>query len=580
MEHIQNFASGMNKDNDNSLPRTNTYLDALNLRLNTDKGQSDAALQNVNGNSSFGSIPDTSVVYKATVGTLSSALSSNFIITINATTVNTSPTTYSETLENLVDLINDNFPSNIRAFLSEDESFLYLTSTDGTAITTFTVTTGSGATPTITTYIAAQTGLIPIGWTTIREEIILLTTNEVTASPTSGVGQIWKLTYDDLTLDPTYTLLYNNIINFTTFHPVAPTAITSRYENTNTKRIYWTDNYNQLRHFNTASSTTFIVDPTELDIQTPADITIPILKEITVGGITQVGVYQAAYRLKNESTVTTFSDPSNLVSTVEESEQKVVAGASSDTYIGADLGTTAGKTIHWEIRNLDTDYDRIEIVVLFYDTFNANPVIVLTHDELIPDDGVFVFSYSGNERLEVLTTDQFLLQTFAFSHCKTITTKDNRLLASNTRHTNIDFDYDARAYGFTLSSTQLDLQDSQGASDSYPIATGSAAEWALVSEIHDAINPAPTTYKYQRNSTNIGGTGPNITYSFGTFCVKADSTMNITATQVSPFARTNPRENTGIENLGVTNQDYPTNGTNDGLKYAYRSDLQICHYIL
>lgn len=583
MKHIQGFQGGMDKDTDNSVPRTNTYLNAVNMRLNTDEGQSEGALQNINGNSSFGTIPDTSIVYKVHGGNIDSSTSSTISITVNSTTYNSAPTLYAETFENIANLINTKFTSNIRAFLPPDKSYILVTSTNSTAITTLTISLSSTRYVEINTEIAAQTNLMPIGWTTIRDEIILLTTNVSSFSPTTGVGQIWKLTYDITTLSPTYTLLYNNIVNFTTFHPVAPTAITSRYENSTTKKIYWTDNYNQLRVFNTADTNGFITDPTLLNIQTLVDVSIPILKTITSGGNTQVGIYQTAYRLKNSKTVTTFSEASNLVSIVEKSEQAVVGGASSDTYIGSVQGTQANKTIHWEIRGLDTDYDRIEIVVLFYNTFNANPVITLTHDEEVPDDGIFIFSYSGNEKIDTLTTDEFLLQTFSFSHCKTITAKDNRLIASNTKQINADFTYDARAYRFSPGSTTLDLKNSQGNITSYSIPTGSASEWAQVAETHDAINPSNSTpssfsHKYQRGSDRVmGGSGPNISYTFGTFCVKGDSTTDVSNIGISPFAHTNPRYDTGIINLsvpdGTLDQNYPTNGTNDGLKYAYRSGL-------
>lgn len=575
MRSTQTFSRGMNKDLDNSLPRTNTYLDALNLRLNTDKGQSEAALNNVIGNSAFGIVPDTSAVWICTqIGTLGRENDSStlftFTITINAIVKTLS---IYGSMSAVVDAINANASfSHFDAFLSDDGTFFYLTSLDGTPITTFTISTvyGSGVTA---IYLAAQTGLMPIGWTTIREEIILLTTSVTSHSPTNGAGQIWRLTYNEVTLAPTYTLLYNNIVNFTTWHPVAPSAITSRYENANTKRIYWTDNYNQLRHFNTADSNAFTLDPTSLDLQIPADGSIPILKEITAGGTTKVGMYQAAYRLKNSSTVTSFSELSNLVSIVAESEQKVVGGANSTTYVGAAEGTLAAKTIHWEIKGIDTDYDRIEIVVLFYNTFNANPVITLIQDEEIPVSGKFTFSYSGNESIDTITAEEFLLQTFSFTHCKTLTTKDNRLIIANTRDTKTDFTYDARAYQFYSNSKILDLNDAQGGQVSYNISTNTANKWALVPETYDAINPAPDNYKYKWNSTDIGGTGPNISYSFGTYCVKGDSTIELADGQKAPFAHTNPRYDSGIINLGVTGQDYLNNGTNDGLKYAYRSGL-------
>lgn len=572
MEKITTFNDGLDKDQSNLLRSDNSYFNARNIRITTDSGISQLAVTNTKGNTELVTIPNTSNVYKIVAAAGIDGSSSTITININDTIVNQP---ILKTLENIVNLINSSVGyESYRAFLSQDESYFLLSSIDGTAITTFSITFGSGSV-TITTEVPAQASLIPIGYVSIRDEDIIITTNETSPNPlsTGGVGQIWKLVYDPITNTADFTLLYNNYLNLTTYHPIAPTAIQGRYENANTKRIYFTDFFNPYRNFNIGNSNGFAIVPELLNNSPILTGSSPILQRIEEGGELLTGLYQAAYRLKNDTSVTVFSELSNLVTIAAKDVQEsdATTGNNSALYIGASNSTLISKTVSWTIPDIDTDYTRIEIVIVRYQELGGTPDLVLSHDEPVPSNGIFNFSYRGTEIIEEFLPEDYTTQLFSFTHCKTLAVKDNRLIAGNIRDEQIDFEYDARAYRFETSTTDLELDDEQGNTSTFDISL--TANFSNVPETHDAINPNHNTHSFQRNSTTIGGTGLNISYTFGTYSLKADSYIELAATQNSPYFRTNTNSTVTDINLGVTGRDYSTNGINDGLKYAYRSGL-------
>lgn len=574
METTVTFDGGLNQDSAKLLRKQNTYFDARNIRVTTYEGSSNISVTNSKGNKLLATIPTAAKVYKITNNNLNPSTVANISISVNG--INVIGVSLHETLANIVTTINNaSTLSAFKAWLSTDTTYIYFTSINGTPITSFGISFSSGHSIVLTTIINPQSGLIPIGWVCIRDTIILITTNETskTPAPTGGIGQIWKLTYDNITLAPTITLLYNNFLNLSTFYAIAPTAIQSRYENVLTQRIYWTDNNNQLRNFNTANPNGFIINPSQLNSVAPILTSIPILDTITTGTCT-VGSYQASYRMKNGVTVTAWSELSNLIflaTSVAEASVSTTTDAPMN-YIGANTGTATGKGFKMYIPNVDTSYERIEIVVLKRDTYNGTPTITITHDEFIVGN-TFDFTYTGVENISALTPTEFFNQTFAFTHCKSLTVKDNKLIAANVRQQTIDFPYDARAYRFASASKDVFVDDAQGNHFAYPdpVING----WTQIPDTADAINTTPANNRYQYNSTTLGATGPNISYSFGTKSVMVDSHIALVSAgfQQSPFINRDQNYNEGQINLGVIGQDYNFHNTCDGVKFGYKSGL-------
>lgn len=577
-EQTNTWEGGLNKDHNKLTQPSNTYIDANNIRITTYEGSSNLSISNSRGNTFVLSIPNTSNVWKITQAQLGTGISP-YTISINGVT---KTGTVDKTIDNFVSIINSHPAyANFHAYSSPDSTYLLLNSPSGSAVNATPFITVNTGQQNFTLEVPAQINLFPIGCTTIREETILITTNEINKPPlpiNGGVTQIWRLTYDRAILTANLSLLYNNHLNCTQYHSIAPSAIIGRRENDDIKRIYWTDNFNQFRAFNTANVNGFAIPPSLINAQQPIDITIPTLKSIGSGSLL-AGMYQSCYRLKNKNAVTFWSELSNLTQICAHSVAEAVAtgGTHSELYIGEPIGTNCNKSITWQIKDLDNNYERIEIAILFFDTVNGSPDIRITHDEPLPTNGQFQFTYTGVELIQKLTSLEFLNQTFAFTHCKTLTTKGNELIVGNVRSDKVDFIYDARAYRFGVNQSILYVIDGNG----NPLTIGnpvtSSPPWN-VPETHDTINANQDSYKYQIGSNKLGGTGPNISYEFGTYSVKIDDSIDLASTGVSSYAHTNPSYTTGIWNsggihFGPLNQEYPQNNINDGIKYAYLSDL-------
>jgi hypothetical protein len=605
MEYKSTFNSGINKDVTKQFLKPDQYRDARNIRINTQGGDSTAAVTNANGTTILAAIPNTSNVLK-----LELASGISFPTTVSFTINGTSPVTTTITsivnsYEEISDLINNNATLaasavNIKAAFNATYVLIWGALTNNiTATPTITGTNVSNTS--ITTYLAAQTNLIPMGWGLIRDEIILFTTNVTSTVPSGTIGQIWRLTYDVVSLAPTLTLLRNNFDDFSTYYSFRKEGQSEgRYENINTKNIYWTDDNNNLRRFNTADPNGFALDPTLLDIRPAIDFDIPTLQSINdSGGQTKVGVYQAAYRLKNSGGATTgFSKPSNLVSlTTSLSTNPFWNFFSTDKQTA-----TISKTITWSIDNIDTDFDRIEIVVIYKEGKDDIPLIDLVIDEPVPQNGSFIFTYTGFEAAIPIDLNTFLNSSSSFTHCKSIASKDNLLIAAKTRNVTFDVNFDARAYrwrginttgaptatslaaGITsiipFSSTQTQVVNGQGSFttvdknslSSYP------NQWG-VNEEHNAINPDQYTqtndsYRFQSDGITHGGEGPNIKYRFITKWLTGDDVAGFSATTTTnPYGFNSRFTNPLGSNYTLNSNTYPNNNAYDSFKSPYATSL-------
>jgi len=377
--------------------------------------------------------------------------------------------------------------------------------------------------------------LIPIGWCTIRDDIYIFTTDNQTNNP-GGVdkdlsipadpecrGQIWKYTYDKITLVPTVTLIYDNFLNLTTKHPIAnPGGIVGIYENPEIQRIYWTDNFNYLRSINVADTSVSSIDPKHLDIVSDIKFKPTILKEILSGNL-PAGIYQVSYRLIRKSgEVTTFSPCSNLYPILSGniySSQHLYPLNEEDELPQSEQKAkefNSEKSIRVEISNLPTGFDYIQLAYIYYKQKDT-PQVFLLSEQPIPQNKTYSEIISNNEEgVTTITDAEFIALSNPFSRCKTINTKESILFAANTYSDIFDIDFDARAYRYKSDlSTYV----------SFPVA-----------EDDDAINPYndenPSTnadwltndqYKYQSDGTTLGGEGDNIKYSFVTETITGDT---------------------------------------------------------
>jgi hypothetical protein len=570
----QNTFRGMNQDISKTKLENTKYLDALDLRLSTTEGQSTYSLNNIRGNKLLFNIPNTRNVYKISVNLTAPYSSGTLTINgqISSGSFSPSSTSTGQDLYNFI--ANDVSLTTFRQSynIAKGKNYIIIYSTNFNTNPSF-----SGTGLTITTTVPAENNLVPIGFTLIRNDIYIYTTPNTSLNPgesdPSSTGQIFKLNYNEVLYTSSLELIYNNYLNFSTYNNIATTANIGNYENENIQRGYWTDFYNPLRSANFKDPDLMALEPFLLNLSPPVQFNIPILKNIGTGGNLKVGSYQLCYRLKNtNSSLTNYSELSNLVFICKGEESLNTGGANFKEYIGADKNTITNKSITWEIKDIDLNFNRIEFVIIFRDSINGSSQIYKIADE--PTNKDMSITYTGNEEISIIDLNVFNALSSAFTHCKTMVSKDNILFVGNTKNKYSDINYDSRAYSFPITSTSFSI--TEGVSTNIYNNTN----WNTISEVSDAINPNFVTQKYQFNSSILGGSGPNINYKFGTIAVKADSTINIAASSTgSDYRHTNPEYNNTFFDLNVkdinnlNNQNYPTNTINSEIKYAYYNGL-------
>lgn len=603
MEQVNSFSKGLSKDITKTFISKDVYRDARNIRIFSSGLDSTGALINTDGNSLLINFPNLSNVLKLQIiGAFPLTVSFN----LNGVVISGLVNSY----QDIASLINNDSTlslpvNNIKAAASLTQVLIWGALANN-LVSSISVNSNSftWVNVTITNLISSQSGLRLCGWGLIREDIILFTTNSSDKNPgghdtknsitdPTSVGQIWKLTYNVVNpvTNPVLTLLYNNYTDFTTYFSFREEGqVEGRYENTHTKTIYWTDNFTTLRRFNTADPNGFAIDVSLLDYKPSIEFDVPILQKINdSGGLLKVGMYQAAYRLTNFGGANTiYSKPSNMVPIVN-----LMPDSEPFIQYTADGASNSGKSITWNIDNIDTDFQRIEIVVLYRTFRNDIAVIDQVFDEPIPESGNFTFTYTGSEPPIPVDLNTFLDVSSAFTHCKTITSKDNLLLVGNTRNETFDVDFDARAYRFNSNTInrKADLADFQGnitatilaasVQGLYPQPSNQA--WLAISETHDARNPdqfdqTVNGYRFQSDGTTLGGEGPNIKYTFVTKFFQSDyftagngfagSSLDISAGPIGKNGRVAPNQPTSFP---LNNNSFKNNNFYESFRSPYIS---------
>jgi hypothetical protein len=206
-----------------------------------------------------------------------------------------------------------------------------------------------------------------------------------------------------------------------------PLRVEGLVENGCITRIYWTDNQNPLRSINISGDNLHNLTPDELGITPVADMTQPILSEISNGSL-PVGVYQYCFKYVNENGTESGMSPfSTLVQTSNAS------AVSSSLYQGSPTGGLTGQGVILSLNNLDTDYEYIELYALFWEDLNVPPRVSVVDKKYISGNSSIEMYHSvwQNEIEDGL--NQILIQTNTFDTCKDIAIKDNILFAANLR---------------------------------------------------------------------------------------------------------------------------------------------------
>ena len=612
-EYIRNtFDKGLNKDLSKGKTANNTLLENLGFNIVTELGLSTLALETPKGNKYSFTIPNTFSIYKITIRRLPTE-ASGYNLDINQQGVGitlSTATTIDELFSQMQSFVQDSFKIQLGL------DFIYVIGTTQNPIISSTMF-NSGGPLTLALHIPAQTDLAIVGWKQIRDSIGILTTNKDNVAPFTdpdgNISQIWKLEYNNATdtvispngadLNCVDHLYYNDRLNLSLQHEIYR-EIEGRYENTQTQRFYWTDNYNYPRSFNFALENSFTTPPGLLDWKSSVNLSIPIIQNIIPNsGNIPVGRVGYFYQLQNvDGALTPFSDVSNLIDLTDSNVSE-----SSQQYKGAISGTNSNKSVRFTINTIDQNYSIIRLGYVLYQQPNVPEFYRFNEFPISGNSMTFV--HTGNEAESALSLEEVINPNIQFDTCKTLTYKYNRLYPANTTTKNFKVDYDARAYrysgsgiyNYTPDSGQVARVWSQDgryklintAFKIYSI-NGTLITPQEVADTEDLVNAyndesgtifglQPSLdvsnweyaqqYKFQADGLTMGGSGKNVSYEFVATDLPCDfivepadlgyngnSSGPVYLPRGTDFVNIPTGNNNNPINLGVTNQNYPQQG--------------------
>jgi len=277
---------------------------------------------------------------------------------------------------------------------------------------------------------------IIIGCTSIRETIILFTTNNQT--PQGGEGRVYTFSIDKATNEVSdLELKYlSSELNFTTYHPIEAIGIE---ESEGIKRVYFVDYFNPIRGFNLE----------ELNLDTPVELldlfigsflSNPIVTDITEDGSLPVGVYEYAYKLTTvDGKETLYSPQSKQIHLVEDSESldwnTFYNGSNQFDDEGILIDSSKAVRVTIDLSQLPIGFVKFVTLVVVYKT-SLTELPTIEEVEQVEASGSSSISiiHSGNEETTVIETpENFYNNIYSFRTSKTLAIKDNQLIAGNIK---------------------------------------------------------------------------------------------------------------------------------------------------
>tara|TARA_R100000951_G_scaffold94695_4_gene83530 strand:- start:23598 stop:28484 length:4887 start_codon:yes stop_codon:yes gene_type:complete len=226
------------------------------------------------------------------------------------------------------------------------------------------------------------------------------------------------------------------------FNKLYPIEGTYKIDPDNNLIIYWTDNFNPPRSLNVtrqlSSNVNKIYDvhpgssPNKNYIDRlnlfPHAGPVPRIEfnGIASGGALKSGVYYLFLAYTDKDFVqTNYVSYSLAVPIVEDTESTLPI----ERYDGAPAETQTGKSIVWEVSNLNTDYDFLQPVVVSRIGGVENAYKLNQVD--IPTGGVQTVTFSMLEGFEATSVEDTIIDTVSYDTAKTITQLDSVLYLGN-----------------------------------------------------------------------------------------------------------------------------------------------------
>ena len=505
MEINLGYLKGMQPDLSPTNRDNESYQSAINIDITGHETY--GSIVNSDGNKLLFELPTIGKAWNVTLPAEASVPKLNFIVDGKL-----KATIWGGSLSTMYNNIINN-PS-LNSFITEGNMAVYYNNREIKIISLNNSTINlSGAGGTEITII--NPGGIPVilGYKQVRDYIFLLTT----ITGTVDYGQIWKIKYDynnksffDLNgtlLVPSKHLIYVERLKFDWNIPII--EIVAKYNNESLCKLYIADGRNELRHFNVLDSELLGTSLSLTGLVPDIVLSTPKIIETRVGGSYKSGTVKYAYQLYNLSGAETVMSPASgsihLADALDYSPN-------TSTYKGTAPDTDTKKSVVVNIPIIDPTYDMIKVWAI-HSTSTLNPTISLVYENKISTNSV-TFTDTGNITLDTLTTEEFNMFTGRTFIPKTITSKDNYLIAGNIQEQLFDIDevlgyhWDARAYRTALFNTRI-----------FKI-NGEPIQLSLADTVEESNNcifhqedDYNEGYKYNRYGV-LGGSGVNIDYEF------------------------------------------------------------------
>ena len=405
----------------------------------------------------------------------------------------------------------------------------------------------------------------PIGWTSIRDTVYIFAADNQRSNPgkvfedmggseAKTSGYIFQVNFNPSTNDPSNPIeLYTHEeLNFSKRYPIEAVG---RYETESFQRLYWTDNFNQVRTINVADPNIWDLIPDDLALSPSIEFSTPVVKGVFNGGALPAGMYQYSYRLKNSGgSETRFSAFTNFLHIVKGSEGGVnnywlYSSDPEDNveYNGTVPGEICAKSVRLEVDNIDQSYDTIEFAALYKSGPDGIASSYIFEERKIVGDRM-IFTHSSHTNIVgLITLAELTAFTFNIKRAKTLAAKDNRLFLGNVISPYEELTFNARTYRYKRSDkriyafqphdtlqtyadphfdpeTTLEYEGSLQNEDADDYATENEFNFTYQQNI-DCLNPynldmiasianPQFSYKYQTDGVTLGGEGPYIKYKF------------------------------------------------------------------
>ena len=548
---------GLNSDLSKLKSQPDTYLNANNIRVITDEGNSTFAIENVKGTKFSFRLPVVEATYKIDFTDAPSSVS----VIISRGGI---PLTF--TLNNVENKNNDFLTEEINtqiqnSTLPDKEYIIAYYNNNFIVIYDFLPQSNNSQGITVNTFpdfseirtsrIASHTIL---GWGYYNDNLVMIScaANSYSEDPQDTEGFIWDCKYDNATnqivssqvetqnyLLPLTTLKYAGKLNLSRQYAINE-HLKCRYESTEIMRLVWTDWNQNLRLCNLFDPQIWAT-PEEVFSYIPTHLPQkPIVSKVITGGTLPTGKYQYFYQLfSNQGAESSYSPVSNLINLFPGNFNSV-------TVTGDKPGTNSSKSAEIFLQNLDTNYDSIRIGYVVYQIPDF-PEAFFFDERPVPPTGEITLVHNGNENDIPVDSAAIANLNRPPEVFKTIDVVRNRLFAANAVTKFFDVEFDSRAYRFNSDNTAKLYDSTDNYTNPSVVIEANPAgviqnvfvdninqgtNLLAIEDTRDLVNPfndenpnnllndsdwgANSQYKYKSDGVTLGGTGVNISYEFVT----------------------------------------------------------------